>query len=69
MKKNRKQNLLLVLGLFVLITMFGGLTYAFFNYSRTGSANTLSVGRISFNTNQTETINLSDVSPISRSTV
>ena len=60
----RKLNIQIYLGLFVLIALIGGITYTFFNYTRTGTANTLSVGRISFNTNQTETINLSNIFPI-----
>ena len=31
-KKERKQKILIVLGLFVLIGMIGGLTFAFFNF-------------------------------------
>ena len=46
MKKKLIITLLLVIGL-VSITI--GVTFAFFNYTRTGSENTLSVGRIYFN--------------------
>lgn len=67
-KKDRKQNILIVLGIFVLIGMIGGFTYAFFNYTRTGGANTIQVGRISFVSEQTNanTINLTNAFPISR---
>ncbi len=57
-KRNMRVTLLLVLGL---VSLTLGATYAFFNYTRTGSANTIRVGRIAFTTNQTKTINLSSV--------
>ena len=41
-----------------------GVSYAFFNYTRTGTSNTISVGRISFVHNQTNTISLTNVFPI-----
>ena len=49
--------------------MIGGFTFAFFNYTRTGGANTIQVGRISFVSEQTQqnTINLTNAFPISRS--
>ena len=52
-ENNQKQNVLLVLGILAIIGVFGGLTYAFFNYTRTGSVNTLKTGRISFTSNPT----------------
>ena len=64
-ENNKKQNLLLVLGILAIIGIFRGITYAFFNYTRTGSTNLLKTGRISFTTNQTNTINLTNVFPIS----
>ena len=63
-KSNKKQNLLLVLGLIAFIGLMGGVTYAFFNYTRTGAGNTIRVGRIAFISRQTETINLSNLFPI-----
>ena len=47
-KKERKQNILIVIGLFVLIGMIGGLTFTFFNYTRTGQTNTVRLGKINF---------------------
>ena len=47
-KKERKQNILIVIGLFVLIGMIGGLTFTFFNYTRTGQTNTVRLGEINF---------------------
>ena len=63
MIKSKKQ-MFLVIGIFTLVMMVGSVTYAFFNYTRTGVANTISVGRIAFVTRQTETINLTDLFPI-----
>ncbi len=66
---NKKANVLMILGLFVLIGMIGGLTVAFFNYTRTGSANTITTGGVYFNTGQTNTINLTNVFPIASADV
>ena len=57
-----KKNSLIILILLVLIVMTVGVTFAFFNYTRTGSANTLKVGKIEFNSRQT-TIELENVFP------
>ena len=61
--KSKKQ-MLLVIGVFTLVMLVGTVTYAFFNYTRTGASNTIRVGRIAFNTNQTQTINLTNAFPI-----
>ena len=61
--KSQKQ-MFLVIGVFTLLLFVVGTTYAFFNYTRTGSANTLTVGRIYFISRQEETINLSNLFPI-----
>ncbi len=55
----------LVIGAFALVMLLGGVTYAFFNYTRTGTANTIRTGRISFNTSQSNTLNLTNVFPMS----
>ncbi len=52
--------------LMVLATV--GITYAFFNYTRTGGANTVKTGTVNFTSSQT-TINLSNVFPIASSAV
>ncbi len=67
----KKKNLILTVGLvLVLVIAVVGISYAFFNYYRTGSANILQVGNISFNSSQNPaTLTLSDVFPIDRSTV
>ena len=68
--ENKKRNVmiisLLVIGIIGLVV---GVTYAFFNYTRTGSENVLTVGRIYFHTNQNSTINLTNVFPVSSNTV
>ena len=63
MIKSKKQ-MLLVITIFTLILTVGSVTYAFFNYTRTGAANTLKVGRISFISRQNKTINLTNLFPI-----
>ena len=64
-----KRQMYIVIGAFLLTILLGTVTYAFFNYTRTGSNNTIKTGRIAFNTNQTDTINLTNVFPIYRSTI
>ena len=63
MIKSKKQ-MYLVIGAFALVLMLGTVTYAFFNYTRTGSANIIKTGRISFNSEQGTSINLTNVFPI-----
>ena len=63
MIKNKKQ-MYLVIGAFALVLLLGTTTYAFFNYTRTGVSNNIRVGRIYFNSNQTNTINLDNLFPI-----
>ena len=69
MIKSRKQ-MFVVVGAFALVMLLGTVTYAFFNYTRTGTANTIRVGRIAFNTSQASgqdgAINLSNAFPITR---
>ena len=61
--KSYKQ-MFMVIGIFTLVLLVGGTTYAFFNYTRTGSANTVRVGRIYFNHTQDGKINLTNAFPI-----
>ena len=63
MIKSKKQSLI-VIGVFTLVLMLGTVTYAFFNYTRTGTANTIKTGRISFNSEQGTSINLTNMFPI-----
>ena len=70
-KKKKKITILTISGLFAIVFVLIGVTYAFFNYTRTGSANTIRVGRIAFNTTQASgqngAISLTNVFPIARS--
>ena len=59
-----KQVLLSVIIIAVLIIAVVGVAFAFFNYTRTGSANVIKVGRISFVSNNEETISLNNLFPI-----
>ena len=63
MIKSKKQ-MFVVIGVFTLVMLLGTVTYAFFNYTRTGPANRISVGRISFVSRQTQTISLTNLFPI-----
>ena len=65
MIKSKKQ-MYIVVGAFLVVLMLFTTTYAFFNYTRTGVANTIKTGRISFTTGQTDTLNLANVFPITR---
>ena len=63
MKKNNKI-LLSIIGIAVLIVAVVGVTYAFFNYTRTGSQNIIKTGRIYFNSEQGTAINLTNLFPV-----
>ena len=65
MNQTRKRNFLFVIGPLLLVIALIAITYAFFNYTRTGVENRISVGRISFTSTQNNTINLTNVFPIS----
>ena len=67
MIKTKKQ-MYLIIGVFTLVMMLGTITYAFFNYTRTGTANTIKTGRIAFDSSQSSSINLTNAFPISRTT-
>ena len=65
MNKYRKLSIYL---LFVgILSILFGVTYSFFNYTKTGLANNFNVGDIHFNTTQNGSINLSNVFPIKSS--
>ena len=48
----------------LLIGVAVGVTYAFFNYTRTGNPNTIGTGRIAFNAQEGDTVTLSNLFPI-----
>ena len=59
-----KQVLLSVIGIAIVIVTIVGVAFAFFNYTRTGTSNTIRVGRISFVSKNEETITLNNLFPI-----
>ena len=68
MIKTKKQ-MFTMIGSFILTIILGTVTYAFFNYTRTGTANTIKTGRIAFNTTQNGTLNLTNVFPVASNSV
>ena len=62
--KKKRQLLVAVLLVLGLVSITMGVTFAFFNYTRTGTGNVLAVGRINFNTSQGTSFNLSNVFPV-----
>ena len=65
MEMKKKKNILLgILAIVGILSITIGVSVAFFNYTRTGGANTIRVGRISFVTRQTKTISLTNLFPI-----
>ena len=63
-QKKNKQVMFAIIGVAVLVIGLVGVTYAFFNYTRTGSANQIKTGQIYFNAEQGDTVTLSDLFPI-----
>ena len=64
MIKSKKQ-MYMVLGIFALVLFLGSTTYAFFNYTRTGTSNVIRTGRIYFNATQSGTLNVENLFPMS----
>ena len=66
-KKKQKQVMFGIIGIAILLIGIVGVTYAFFNYTRTGQANTIRTGRIYFNADQgNSTVTLDNLFPISQ---
>ncbi len=63
-----KQILLSVIGVAILVVAVVGVSFAFFNYTRTGAANTVRTGTITFNTTNSS-ISVTNVFPIEKSTL
>ena len=63
MVKNKKQ-MFMIIGVFAIVLLLGEVTFAFSNYTRTGSTNTIRVGKIEFNAEQGTSFNLTNVFPI-----
>lgn len=62
--KQSKQILISVIGVAILVVAVVGVSFAFFNYTRTGAANQVSTGKIKFVSEQTGSITLSNVFPL-----
>ena len=63
-----KQILLSVIGIAILVVAVVGVSFAFFNYTRTGTANTVRTGTISFDTSNS-VITITNVFPIAKTSV
>lgn len=63
-----KQILLSVIGVAILVVAVVGVSFAFFNYTRTGSVNTVKTGQIFFEQTHSSVV-LNDVFPVSASDV
>ena len=67
MEQANNKNGKLMIGFIVFAILFivvVGVAYAFFNYTRTGTANVIRTGSINFNTEEGDTVTLSDLFPI-----
>ena len=64
MEQSKKKKYMFIAGPLVIFITLIGLTYAFFNYTRTGQANTLGTGRIYFNSTQGEALTLTNIFPM-----
>lgn len=62
--KQSKQILLSVIGVAILVVAVVGVSFAFFNYTRTGAENTVSTGKIKFVSEQDGSITISNVFPL-----
>ena len=65
---NSKQVLLSVIGVAILVVAVVGVSFAFFNYTRTGGENTVRTGQINF-TSSYEKVNLQNIFPIAKTAI
>ena len=63
-QSKNKKTMLTIIGVAILVIGLIGVTYAFFNYTRTGTRNIIKTGRIYFNSEQDTSINLTNMFPI-----
>ena len=59
-----KQIMFSIIGIAILIVAVAGVTYSFFNYTRTGAANNIGTGRIYFNMTQNGALNMTNIFPL-----
>ena len=65
MNNNKNKQILFgIIGILILVIAVVGVTFAFFNYTRTGNDNIVQAGRIVFNSTENNTINLENAFPI-----
>ena len=62
---SNRQILFSMIGIAILVVGLVGVTYAFFNYTKTGATNIIRVGRMSFSATEGDTVSLSNLFPIS----
>ena len=62
----KKNKMLIVLGILTLVITISGVTYAFFQYVKTGAVNTIKAGKIRFSFTEGNTIDLENLFPITR---
>ena len=68
MENNKnKRATLSIIGVALLLMALVGVTYSFFNYTRTGALNNLGTGRIYFNSVQNGTLNMTNIFPMTSS--
>lgn len=63
-KKDKKNKIMLIILLIVLIIVIIALSYAAFNFSKTGSENVITLGNLELTLNEGSTINLEDTYPL-----
>ena len=68
MIKTKKQMYTVILSVFML-ALIGSITYAFFNYTRTGTRNIVKTGNLQFTSSQDSTLTLTNVFPVYGSSV
>ena len=64
MTKNKSIVIVFVLIFLGMVCLLIGMTYSFFNYTRTGLNNNIGTGRINFNTSQSDTLNITNLFPM-----
>ena len=62
--KDNKKIMYMVIGIAILLISLVGVTYSFFNYTRTGSVNNIGTGRIYFNSTQNGVLNMTNIFPL-----
>ncbi len=69
MVDNKRKNTIAIFFVIGAISLLVGVSYSFFNYTRTGAINNLGTGRIHFYSNQSGALNMTNLFPITSSEV